>query len=914
MPTPETPRFQRLERALNAWQAHRAAAEVEPIEQFLARHADLRDLLEPLCAEPPRAGLAAAAAPGMPGYQVEGELGRGGMGVVYAATRLCDGRRAAIKVLSGGLVSATARQRFEREAGILRRLDHPHIVRLLDVLDAGDRLCFAMERIDGTGLDVVIARLRAHPVATLTAADLRAAIAGQPLDGGGDSFVVAAVTLVAALAEALEYAHQHGVVHRDVKPANVLVRADGMPVLTDFGIARDEGLPGLTVTGDFAGTPYYVSPEQAMARRAPVDHRTDVFSLGVTLYELLTLRRPFEARTTQEVLGRIVAKEPVDPARLQPAMPPQLSAIVFRALEKDPDNRYPTAAALAADLRAFVARGTVVAKRVPWPVRAARWSRRRPAQAGLLAAGVVALAALATLLTQAPRIAAARAGERAVRLERLLEVAFLEASEGDAAAALSAAERAVAIAGADPEATQILCLAMAMNGRHEQALARLDAAAAAGAADNLLLRAWLHAQAGHQQQADALRAGAPAPVDATACFLASSLDLMAAERGEGQRLRAAFDTALRGVFEAPAPRRLHLAQLAHIAGHLGDRTVAPRVAAALVTLWPDSAHAWFWSGFAVSPNDRAAAIDAYQHAVRLDPDFGLALGNLGSLLERAGRDAEGEVLTRRAIALRPNDPVAHYNLAVVVLKSGRDDEARRELQTALTLRPAYAEAHNNLGTLDLAAGAVDSAIQHLQAALAAREQYPEAHLNLANGLQSQGRDDEAITHLQRALVLRPGYGKAHVLLAMLLTQREQHAAAVPHWRRGAELESRSAQIHALCAEALRMAGARADLVAEHLRWAALEPRRPERWPDLLAALSDPLTPAAARELSPVLELVRAAAAQLPADAPTAAGLAGLLLACGDATAIAAAVGEPEPGSTLAAVLAAVRLRPPGSGR
>jgi serine/threonine protein kinase len=320
---------------------------------------------------------------------------------------------------------------------------------VLEVAAAGERLHFAMELVEGAPLDRVIARLRARPAAALTGADLERAIAAElgAADAGAAGatadYTSAVVELVAAVADALEHAHRHGIVHRDVKPANILVRAGGQPVLTDFGIAHAEELPAITRTGDFAGTPYYVSPEQAMASRVAIDHRTDVFSLGVTLYELLTLRRPFDGKTTQEVLGRILAKEPVDPARVHPGLPPALSAIVFRALEKDPDARYPSAAACAADLRALLARGRVAARRLPSPLRALRWARRRPLLAGLLAASALLLAAVGTLVLQAPAVAAASARERAARLEELLERAFLDVTERDGKHGLAVAEQAL---------------------------------------------------------------------------------------------------------------------------------------------------------------------------------------------------------------------------------------------------------------------------------------------------------------------------------------------------------------------------------------------------------------------------------------------------------------------------------------
>ncbi len=917
--------FRRLERALGVWHDRRAAAAPEPIEQFLARHEDLREVLEPLLTG--RDGEPRPAAPPPPattvrGYRLEHELGRGGMGIVYAATRLSDGCRAAVKVLPAARgASSTATTRFQREARILQRLEHPGIVRVLDVADAGEQLHFAMELIEGAPLDRVIARLRARPAAASTAADLQRAIAAElgavdqaPAAAAAD-YVGAVVDLVASVADALEHAHRHGVVHRDVKPANILVRADGRPVLTDFGIARADELPAITRTGDFAGTPYYVSPEQAMASRVEVDHRTDVFSLGVTLYELLTLRRPFDGKTTQEVLGRILAKEPADPARCHPGLPPALSAIVFRALEKDPDARYASAAACAADLRAVRNRGRVAARRLPSPLRVLRWVRRRPLLASLLAATTLLLAALGVLVVQAPAIAAAHAREQAARLEELLEAAFLNVTERGGSAGLARAEHALALAPASEEALYAVCLTLTQLGRVDESLARLQQATPVPPARaHRLLHAWILQQAGRNDEAAAVHAATGLPATPLEHFLAGSIHLVAAERGDARRLRPAFDQLLAAVLTGPAPRRLHHALLAHVAGHLRERAVGPRVATALQQLWPRSAHAWFWSGFALDAVDVSAAIAAYRRAVELDPEFELAWENLGSSLERTGQDAESEQCHRRALALQPASRVAHYNLGVVLDKTGRHDDAAAAYQQALALDPRYPEAHCNLACCLMRAGRIDESVPHFEAALAARENYPEAHLNLANSLRALDRPREAIVHLQRAIVLRPEYAKAQLLLAMTLQDNGDEHAAFEHWAKCVALAPELPTFHQLVMDALQRAERWPGLAAEALRWAERQPGDAARWQQLLDVLQQHGAAAATLDPGRVLALARAASAELSPDAPAVTTLAELLHACAPLPAIGAAAGDAAPAPGFAAVLAALRARGAGGGR
>ncbi len=321
-------------------------------------------------------------------YRIEREIGRGGMGVVYLAEQLSLRRRVALKVLPAHLtLREDAITRFQVEASSAARLKHPGIVQVHAVGESSGHHFFAMEYVEGIPLQDVLGEMRATGIDNLTAAALR-----QP---GNASYVAAACLIAARLADALQHAHDAGVIHRDVKPSNILLRPDGSPVLTDFGLAREEGLPHLTQTGVFAGTPHYASPEQAAAKKGTVDHRSDVFSLGVTLYELLTLRRPFDGETSHEVLDKITRREVQNPRRLNRRLPTDLATIVLKALEKDPRNRYQSAAALAGDLRAFLAFQPIAARPASMRTVVAKFARRH--RTGALTACVAVTVALAAV-------------------------------------------------------------------------------------------------------------------------------------------------------------------------------------------------------------------------------------------------------------------------------------------------------------------------------------------------------------------------------------------------------------------------------------------------------------------------------------------------------------------------------------
>jgi serine/threonine protein kinase len=288
-------------------------------------------------------------------YRIVREVGRGGMGVVYEAVQLSLGRRVALKVLPlATTLDRKQLQRFQNEAQTAACLHHSNIVPVFAVGCERGVYFYAMQFIDGQPLTAVIRELRQaagreagppgqEPPAAAQpsvaegpgSAEAKATLARASLwterpSKGGDFFRTAARLGVQA-AEALEHAHGLGVVHRDVKPGNLLLDVRGHLWVTDFGLAHVQGDASLTLTGDLVGTLRYMSPEQALARRGIVDHRTDVYSLGVTLFELLTLRQAFGGRDRQEVLRQIAFEEPRAPRQLHKAIPVELETIVLKA-------------------------------------------------------------------------------------------------------------------------------------------------------------------------------------------------------------------------------------------------------------------------------------------------------------------------------------------------------------------------------------------------------------------------------------------------------------------------------------------------------------------------------------------------------------------------------------------------------
>jgi hypothetical protein len=397
-------------------------------------------------------------------FEIVRELGRGGMGVVYEARQVSLNRRVALKVLSGGLgLTAKAVQRFRREAEAAARLHHTNIVPVYATGEQDGAHFYAMELIDGPSLDHVIRQLRQASDPTPRAAPAQLDTTGPYVTGAADSGTAAGLSssslssggayfdtvarLVAEVADALEYAHRQGVIHRDIKPSNLLLAPAGRLSVNDFGLARMLEQPGMTMTGEFVGTPSYMSPEQIAAGRTPLDHRTDVYSLGATLYELLTLQPPFRGERRDQVLAQILHKEPLAPRKVSGKVPVDLETICLKALDKDPDRRYQTAGAMADDLRRYVNRFAITARRAGPVRRLAKWVRRRPALAAALAAACLMALAAALFAYQGYRAEKDRLAEKQKQDEQLLvekrqnalERAMLVAMSGD----LDAAEKAI---------------------------------------------------------------------------------------------------------------------------------------------------------------------------------------------------------------------------------------------------------------------------------------------------------------------------------------------------------------------------------------------------------------------------------------------------------------------------------------
>jgi len=351
--------FEATERALEEFQERLEAGEDLDEKEFLRQHPDLTDEigmvfewlgnLKHQRERSDEGDVGDSSLFGCPrvlgDFRIIRHIGSGGMANVYEAEQIRLNRRVALKVLAPQLaLSEKAILKFKREAEAAGRQNHPGVISIFDVGEQDGFYYIAAELVEGErSLADHIDELRAE----------------------GDlprGYFRKTAELIASAAAALQHAHDSNVIHRDVKPSNILIDRDGQPKISDFGLAKMGDALALSRSGDFAGTPYYMSPEQVVPGRKGIDHRTDIFSLGVTLYEALTLERPFEAETSHQILRKIQLHEAKDLQKVDARLPRALSLICRKAMEKDPDHRYQTMAELAGELRRFLAGESILTK------------------------------------------------------------------------------------------------------------------------------------------------------------------------------------------------------------------------------------------------------------------------------------------------------------------------------------------------------------------------------------------------------------------------------------------------------------------------------------------------------------------------------------------------------------------------
>jgi tetratricopeptide (TPR) repeat protein len=662
------------------------------------------------------------------------------MGVVYDALQISLNRRVALKVLPPGLgLTDHAVQRFRREAQAAAKLHHTNIVPVYAV--GQDQGChyYAMELIEGQSLSSILLDLgaearsalfdaaltsRARPEAgeaPARASSRAAATGGFPphvsvimsdsASGSRRRWDVVAV-LTAEVADALDYAHRQGIVHRDIKPANLLLSRDGRLCITDFGLAQVAQEPGMTVTGSVMGTPAYMSPEQVAARREKIDHRTDIYSLGAVLYEMLALRRAFPGDSREEVLSAILTKDPPAPRRVNPRVPLDLETICLKAMEKEPDRRYATAGRMAEDLRAYVSRGLIAARRAGPLRRTAKWARRHPVTT-IVTAAVVALAVIGAFAVRQAL------GWSRSEASRMVRDAALHLHQGTYRDGLVAVNAALAIAPQLLEAKKTKGWLL-LELRRERELANLATEILEDHPEDWEAHGWL-AFAGRSPLGGTLTDTVPDE-------------------------RATSPKDIHGWLERPGRSPLE--------DGLAD--IDPEEHAKAVGRFaPDTADAWFVRGLVA--NSAAEAVRCFDRALELDAGHYWAFSYRGAMYRLLGNYPAAIADYERAIAVRPRSAWGRCRLAELYRESYHDaTRALAEYGKALAIDPVdpfiYFERSQVYRNLLFR---YDKRLEDARTAAELAPWHSSLLTDYASALRELGRHEEALAEGRRAIRIEP---------------------------------------------------------------------------------------------------------------------------------------------------------------
>ena len=720
--------------------------------------------------------------PAVPGYEIECELGRGGMGVVYKARHTKLKRLVALKmILAGAHADHGELGRFRLEAEAIASLQHPNVVQIYEVGEHDGKPYISLEFVDGGSLDQ---KLAGTPLAAREAA-----------------------RLVETLAWAMQVAHQRGVIHRDLKPANVLLTRNGIPKITDFGLAKQLGHDsGQTRTGQIMGTPSYMAPEQASGDSKTIGAAADIYAVGAILYELLTGRPPFKSASVLDTLEQVRTEEPVSPTQLQPKTPRDLETVCLKCLAKAPAGRYATARDLAEDLRRYLADEPIHARPVGKMERTWRWCKRRPALA-------IAAATLWFAILGASSAGLWYVNDRAQRqAEETVRHAELEARRKqvnrEALAATNESQtllRSLHVRLADPlRAHELLSDIDRWVTELELAGAVWQRANRLAAANRDILDANLASQIealGKQLQSDKddfqlakelddIRFNAVLKIELpqlpqfspdkshtfSVNLSAAGSEYAAVLRRSGLDIQQGKNTAI--------PSRLRCDSFRHVLAAALDHWVMINDNGGITSRILDVSRR-------IDPNpwrDQLRNEKAWQDEKMLEKlakAVDISQQSPQSLLLLANsckkKEINSETLLRRAVDQFPRDIWLNIYLGEISTNLGERVGCYR---TVLAVRPKSFIAHNNLGILFSQMNDLDGAAFHYTRAINVAPIFGPAHYSLGRTLEKKGDTKAAVLEFEKAIDINPNDAFAHLALGTIMVSAQNFEKALLHLRKG----------------------------------------------------------------------------------------------------------------------------------
>ena len=709
-------------------------------------------------------------------YLIEKKLGQGGMGAVYLASDPALGRKIALKIITSD--NKEMLERFHLEAQSVSKLKHPNIVQVYEAGVIDNRHYFTMDYIDGMPLNKL-------------------------LEGKNKLSIQNVARVMFQIASALHYAHGQKLIHRDIKPANILIDKTGKAYLTDFGVAKQlTGLNrSLTMTGQTVGTPNYMSPEQAMALKNKIDHRSDIFSLGATMYHCITGRVPFSGKEVYEVFSRVINTDPVLPTMIVKTIPKDLETICLKCMEKEIANRYQTAAELAQDIKRYLAGEAIAGRRSSWLERFWYKARRNKA----VSLGIAGGAAVLIIGLIISHLVSSAAADRKVEEYHVAAKSYFK--EGKYAEAKSACEKAREITQTDAD----------INALYEKSLAALEKKDA----ETKKTQAQIELRKKAKMVLDRTIGSANPDDRIRAAIEALSIDqnygdaylFLGYAYKDKKNYDKAYDYFTKAIETTPTLAHAYY-ERAKITDEIRGKPEEAILDFKKVLQYdPESYVGYFAKGKIEEKQQRYdSAIESYNKAIELYPDYAWAYVNRGLTYHKKAESAKGGARYRElidkaiedyteGIRLDPKDALAYNNRGAAYYNKGDLERAIDDLNTSVGLNPESADTYNNRGLVywnkaeslkdklspDEYRVLLDKALNDYSEVIKLNPKFTGAYTGRGSIYFNKGEIDQAISDYDTAIQLNPEDASAYKNRALAGISKKEYRKARSDFERFLEL-------------------------------------------------------------------------------------------------------------------------------